>query len=124
MTEKTSKEFKEEWRETWVELGKDNPWIVEAYDPPFDKASIYSCETLQELKEKFDHGNWCLGQAYNYRNFCFIQQTNGGDEWLSIKDGFVFESASCGRMIETGSYDKWIQRIMTATNEQLKTLNY
>jgi len=120
----TSKEAKEKWKKTWERIGKQNIWIVEAYDPPFNTNSIFSCETLKELKAKFEHGNWCLGQAYNYRNFCFIQQINGGDEWLSIKDGFVFESASLGRMIETGSYDEWMNRVMTAPDENLQSLTY
>ena len=92
--------------------------------PYINTASLYPCETLEELKAKFEHGNWCLGQGYTYKNFCFIQQINGGDEWLSIKDDFVFESASLGLMIEKGSYDSWMKRVMSATDKQLKTLKY
>lgn len=121
---KTSKEFKRQLEKVWVKLGLSNLWICKAHDPPFDKSMIYPCETLEELKNKFAHGNWCLGQGYSYKNFCFINQINAGDEWLSIKDNFVFESASLGLMIEKGSYDKWIERVLSAPSDRLRVLDY
>jgi hypothetical protein len=58
---------------------------------------------------------------------CFIQQVDGGDEWLSIKDKIVFDSISFGYIIKHGGREKgleYIKRIQQATEEQCKRLEY
>src|SRR6202042_1564420 len=67
----------------WLKLGKQYPWIKEAEDPPFNTQSFQECQTDKELLEKFEHGNWSLGQAFYVGNLCFINQVDGGDEWLT-----------------------------------------
>ena len=67
----------------WLEIGLRNPWIREACDPPFTRKSFHRCATREELRERIWHGNWCLGQAFYLGDLCFIQQVDGGDEWLS-----------------------------------------
>jgi hypothetical protein len=54
---------------------------------------------------------------------CFIQQVNGGDEWLVIKDTFSFESITYSAMGEE-EFREWFERVQQATNEQLKNLEY
>lgn len=110
----------------WVKLGKDNPWIKHSWDPEFNEKSFYECKTIEELKEKFIHGNWCLGSAFFYQNLCFINQVNGGDEWLTIRDDISFESCSMGFIIRnnTEKFENLIQRFLDATPEQLKNRKY
>ncbi|OVE79907.1 hypothetical protein BVY01_01280 [bacterium I07] len=110
--------------ETWIRIGCQNSWIAGAYDPEFSEKSFAECQTQDELENQFIHGNWCLGQAFYYQNICFINQVNGGDEWLVIRDDIAFESFTCSKIIERGEFDELIGRIQTATPEQLKSLNY
>ena len=107
----------------WLKIGKNNYWISKASDPLFNEDSFYKCKNLDELVEKLEHGNWCLGQAFYLNNYCFIQQVNGGDEWLVIKDDFRFESISYKPMGENG-FREWFKQVRNATDKQLKNLNY
>lgn len=111
----------------WLEIGKQNQWISNASDPPFDENSFYECKIIDELIDNFRHGNWCLGQAFYYKDLCFINQVNGGDEWLTIRRDIPFDSISCGYIIEHDGeeeFRKLIDRIMKATDEQLRNLEY
>lgn len=113
--------------EKWIEIGNKNPWISQAWDPPFDENSFCECKTVDELIEKFEHGNWCLGTAFYYKNLCFINQVNGGDEWLVIRDSIPFESMSCGLIIENHGreyFKQLVERMLNATEEQLINLEY
>lgn len=109
---------------TWLEIGKRNPWIKHADDPAFTLESFYQCADRQELKDRISGMGWCLGQAFTLGNLCFIQQVDGGDEWLVIKENLAFESWSIDRMIQSGSFDDCLSRIENASKEQLKQLAY
>ena len=118
---------KEELKEIWYKLGMSNFWIREADDPEFSKDMLYECKTLDELIEKFEHGNWCLGQGFYYKDICFINQIDGGCEWLTIKDDIAFESMSCGLMLRRegrGYFIELIERIEKAEKEDLLRYNY
>mgnify|MGYP001074499509 CR=1 FL=1 len=108
----------------WLRLGKSNPWIRRAWDPPFDASMFQACATRADLEERIRHGNWCLGQAFYLGDLCFIQQADGGDEWLTIRRDLAFESASLGRMLETDTFHAFLDSITAATDEQLRTLTY
>jgi len=117
----------------WIDIGNRNPWIKEhnndpyclTYrDPVFDENMFTECKSIEELKERFIHGNWCIGQAFYYKNICFINQVNGGDEWLVIRDDIPFESFNCCNIIDAGEFDDYIIRIERASPEQLKSLEY
>lgn len=115
------------WLVDWLQRGKKNLWIREAEDPPFTTSSFHECKTDGELLEKFKHGNWCLGQAFHIGDLCFINQVNGGDEWLTIKGNTPFESISFGHIIERDGIEaaqKVIDDIRAATIEQCKKLEY
>ena len=114
---------------TWWRIGYENPWIRESYDPPFDYLSFCICEDVHELAEKILHGNYCLGQAFVLDNICFINQINGGDEWLTIKGKTSFESITMQTWQETreqaeARLHETISRIQTATEEQCRQLKY
>lgn len=108
----------------WIQIGLRNPWIAQAYDPPFTKTSFYECTTPEELKEKFEHGNWCLGTAFHYRDVCFINQIDGGDEWLTIRHDMAFDSISWMLVIRNGEFHNLLNRLLRATPEQCRRLEY
>lgn len=109
--------------EIWIEIGQNNPWISEASDPHFNRDSFYECESLVKLQENLAHGNWSLGQAFHLDNICFIQQVNGGNEWLVIKDEIAFESISY-KNYQSQKFEQFIADIKQATAQELKQLNY
>jgi hypothetical protein len=115
------------WIPTWIKLGKQNPWIREASDPPFNTRSFHACVSDDELLDKFRQRNWCAGQAFYRGNVCFINQSNGGGEWLTIKQDTPFESISFGRIIATQGREAAqaiLDRIRAATIEQCRELTY
>ncbi|OPL12656.1 MAG: hypothetical protein AVO34_06885 [Firmicutes bacterium ML8_F2] len=105
----------------WLGIGRTNPWIKEAADPPFTEKSFYRCLCLDELMEKLEHGNWCLGQAFYLGNLCFINQVEGGDEWLVIRGKLAFESITYRAFKD---FKNWYRRVMSASDRQLKNLCY
>ena len=113
----------------WLEIGNRNQWIVEAWDPPFDAQSFTICKDVNDLAERILQGNWCLGQAYVLGDICFINQINGGDEWLTIKGRTSFESITMQTFDESREaaetrLRQTIARIQAATEEQCKKLEY
>jgi hypothetical protein len=82
----------------WYFIGVTNPWISEAYDPEFTYDSFAECTSFEEMYDKVMSCCWCLGQAFYHKNICLINQINGGDEWLVIKDDVPFESVTVGAM--------------------------
>jgi hypothetical protein len=79
---------------------------------------------LEQLELIFQYGYWCLGQGFYYRNLCFINQIDGGDEWLTIKDDYAFESITFARIIGDGEFNAYIKRLLNATKEQCINLAY
>ena len=109
---------------SWVAKGLENPWIKKAWDPPFNNQSFVACGTPLELATWFWHGNWSLGSAFIFANLCFINQVDGGDEWLVIRDDIVFESITAKAMLNHETFKEWIERVLKATEKQLKELTY
>jgi len=110
--------------EKWLEIGNKNPGIKKAWDPAFTRKSFCFCYNLEELKRNFIHGNWILGQAFCFDSLCFIQQVNGGDEWLTIKEDVAFESMTMHLIIKSGEFEKLINDLLTASLEDCRNLNY
>lgn len=108
----------------WIQIGSSNSWIKYACDPPFNELSFCECFSMEELEEKLENGNWCLGAAFFYKNLCFINQVDGGDEWLTIKDDYAFESFTFSRIIRDGRFKEYIERLLAATREQCLELEY
>jgi len=116
----------------WLEIGRENAWIRYADDPPFTMASFYGCQSIDELEERLNFTNWSLGTAFYYRNLCFINQVDGGDEWLTIKafrdedrpTSLAFESITFERYIEEGRFKNLIERLLRASKEDCRRLTY
>jgi hypothetical protein len=64
---------------------------------------------IDELLAKFEHGNWSARTGFVLDDLAFVQQLNGGDEWLSLKrddNGWhSFDSISFGHMIVRDGMD-------------------
>lgn len=107
---------------SWLKIGRNNIWIKEAYNPPFTKDIFYECMTVDHLLDKLAKGNWSLGKAFYYKNLCFINQQDGGDEWLIIRDDIPFESINCGKIISKNrtKMKLLIKKYLSASDSQLK----
>ena len=115
------------YQDTWLNLGMANRWIRKAVDPPFTETSFAECHTVDELLDRFEHGNWALGVAFYLGDLCFIQQVGGGDEWLTIKQDLAFESISFGGIIRRDGRpvaQQLIEDLQRATLAQCKALEY
>jgi hypothetical protein len=110
-------------REVWVKIGMKNIWIKRASDPPFDIRQVHEKKTIQELYDHFQHGNWCTGDAPYYQNICFINQVDGGSEYMVIRDDISFESLSADHL-SLDELTEFIERVQKATPKQLKYLEY
>lgn len=108
---------------TWLMFGNKNIWINKAWDPAFSEKSFIECKSIAKLADKILHGNWCLGQAFWYKDICLINQIDGGDEWLVIKQNRAFESFTCDLMGRE-KFINSIKSIRKATVEQCVSLNY
>jgi hypothetical protein len=117
-------ELESSLRETWYELGLANPWIASADDPPFTMDSFVGCYSLTELEDRIGHGNWAVGTAFYFQDVCFINQVDGGDEWLTIRHGVAFESMTLIPTIEDGRFASLVTRLLTASREQCERLEY
>jgi hypothetical protein len=119
--------------ENWLSIAQRNIWIRQrgsgdvndmcAFEPPLKEQDFYQCHSITELYDYLTQGNWILGQPFYYRNLCFINQINAGDEWLVIRDGLAFESLTAGA-IEWEEFRDWIECVFNATEEQLQKLEY
>lgn len=103
----------------------DGNFIVE--DDRLNKNSFSVADDLETLEAFFEHGNWCLGSGMIYKNLCFINQVNGGDEWLTIKnfedEAIDFESITFKGTIAEGEFEPLIERLLKADKEACKKLN-
>lgn len=113
-----------ELRDAWYQVGLENPWIKNADDPPFTKDSFTGCYSVEELAERISGASWAVGVAFYYRDLCFINQVEGGDEWLAIRHGIAFESVTAEPLIENGTFAQLVRRLLAASKEQCQRLEY
>lgn len=109
---------------TWTKIGNENLWIRESWDPPFNESSFAACDTIEDLAYQLGPEHcWCLGTAFYFENIAFINQVNGGNEWLVIRDDVSFESLS-GSRLDLAYFTKFVADVQAATPEQLRKLDY
>ncbi|MGO4695400.1 hypothetical protein AB4Z50_14095 [Paenibacillus sp. 2TAB26] len=101
----------------WLYLGYENPWINQANDPFFTRKSFRIFESVEALIKEFECGTWSLGQAFVYKNLVFINQVDGGDEWLTIKDYCPFDSITF-RAVPANSGPAFIRKLLKHKIEQ------
>ena len=107
----------EQLLEIWEGIGNKYEWIRNAFDPSFDKKCLVRCHSVEQLQAYFLHANWCIGQGFYFQNLCFINQQEGGDEWLAIKDDYDFESITFEPIINKGAFFAYIQDLLSASKE-------
>lgn len=115
------------WLETWVEIAKRKPWIAQADDPSFDESMLVECKTLDYLVQQLEQGNYCIGQGFYYNDLCFINQVDGGDEWLTIRRGKHFDSISCRGIIRTKGteyFKRMVNAYLKASDDELTCMDY
>lgn len=112
------------WGAAWLAAGEENSWIRCANDPPFDIRQFRRCGTARQLASWIAVGNWCLGSAFYWKDQCWINQVNGGSEYLGIKQDVVFESISaeaiagdCDVEIHADSFSRWPYPLLPADND-------
>lgn len=92
-------------------IGMTNYWISRAVDPPFTLKSFYVCKDIDDFVEKIAFGNWVVGQAFVLDDMCFIEQVDGGNEYLVIKGDRKVDSASLYLMYKNGTLLNYIQEL-------------
>lgn len=93
-------------------------------DYPFN---FIKCEKKFDLMNYMERGNWAIRDGFIYENLAFVQQVNGGDEFLTlIKTGtqwIPFESISVEDTIKSGNFYQLIddleQRGQNQINKEL-----
>ncbi|MCM3130228.1 MULTISPECIES: hypothetical protein [unclassified Paenibacillus] len=101
------------WLETWEKIGSRNRYIRAARDPFFDKRMLTECKTLDYLIQMLEHGNFCVGQGFYYKDLCFINCVGGGDEWRAIRRDKAFETISCGAIIRRYGREYFKRKVTT-----------
>lgn len=89
-----------------------------AFEDPLTPKDFCECKTVEELYSQLTQGNCILGQPFYFKNLCFINQVNAGDEWLVIRDCVPFESLTASAM-EYEEFKDWIECVFKASEEQL-----
>jgi hypothetical protein len=103
-TNRESAAYQAAWRslvphlERWLAIGRANPWIRGADDPPFTERSFSLCRTADQVANNVDRNNWSTGDAFVWveANICMIQQADGPGEFLVIRNGVKFDSWTTG----------------------------
>lgn len=94
-----------------------NAWLndndFDLSDYPFD---FIKCQRKLDLMNYMSHGNWALRQGFVYKDIAFVQQINGGDEYLTfIKKNdwnwIAFDSVSVEKTIEKNQFYSYFKDI-------------
>ncbi|MFF6951812.1 hypothetical protein ACFZAD_24535 [Streptomyces iakyrus] len=110
--------------EEWYRIGKNTLAIGTAVDPPFTMDSFTQADTIKDLAEQITAYTWSRGTAFYFGDLCFINQVDGGDEWLTIRHGVAFESMTLKPIIERGEFRDLIGRLLAATKDECVRLEY
>ena len=127
-----------EFIEMCYKIGMKNGWCSGRYaiqdgdyiteEDRLNKNSFKIYHELAELKETLSRSNWCIGTACIYNDLCFMNQVDGGGEWLTIKrfgkEAIAFESMTMSLIIQDGEFEETISRLEAATKEQCQTRTY
>lgn len=120
------KELDKQTHTQLVKKCQSNPWLKVGgidFEDDFLIESDYNygfteIDSLEELKEFFNHGNWSIRQGAVYKNLAFINQVNGGDEWWTLKnfDGewISFESITFRLIIRDDEFEDYIESLLEA----------
>ncbi|MEX3713469.1 hypothetical protein ABFV99_13790 [Cytobacillus horneckiae] len=104
---------------------QENIWLkrggVDFEDDPMMELeygyNLSTCQSIEELEVKMKQGNWAIRQAFAYDRLLFVNQVNGGDEWLTCykhENGKIedFESITFKGFIEAGRFEALINKLL------------
>ncbi len=113
-----------------IMLCNKNPWLRNFIEYPLAEYP-YTFEQItsaEDLKSVMYHGNMAIRTGYLYEDLAFVQQVNGGDEWLTFKkeNGIYkdFESISFRAIILQRGDDGFytcLDRLLTNSIAQYKS---
>lgn len=95
----------------------ENAWLS---DEDFDLSDypfyFIKCHRKLDLMNYMSQGNWALRQGFVYKDIAFVQQVNGGDEYLTLikkNDGkwIVFDSVSVEGSIKNNEFYSYFEKI-------------
>ena len=103
-----------------------NPWLADReYDLSDYRYSFREVSGVDELRDVFMHGNWAIRSGYIYKDLAFVQQVDGGDEWLALKkengQWRSFESISFGHILKHDGeeyFRNYVDRLVNSTVDQ------
>lgn len=108
----------------WLKRGgvdfQDDPYMELDYD-----YSLFTCVSLEELEAKLKQGNWAIRQAFAYERLLFVNQVNGGDEWMTCykhEDGRIedFESITFRGFFKDGKFESLVSRLLEGPDKYWK----
>jgi hypothetical protein len=106
----------------WLQIGRENYWIRQAWDPPFTCSSFRRCVSRGELRQAADRLQVAARHRARLRGP--VPHQPDRRRRLTIRHGFAFESISWALVIEHRGFGKLIDAILTATPGQCKNLTY
>ncbi|MFI3255267.1 MAG: DUF3846 domain-containing protein [Eubacteriales bacterium] len=70
-----------------IQACQSNAWLSDwqEYTPLDYDYGFKEFESPEALKEFFEDGNWSIRTGAIFGDLAFVQQVNGGDEWLTLK---------------------------------------
>jgi len=98
------------------------PWLgnyreYPDYDYPYTFEEV---EDLKTLAERFDFGNWSVRTGLLYGGLAFVQQSSGGDDWLTLQqiapgEWKSFESISMRQILRgrgQDAFEAYVNRLV------------
>lgn len=117
----------------WLKIAQNNPCIRQrgshlvnndcAFEEPLGEGDFVECLSIESLYNELTKANWILGQPFYYKNLCFINQINGGDEFMVIRDNIDFESITA-HVYSLEEFKGFVNSVLKASEEQLLKLDY
>lgn len=95
----------------------ENAWLS---DEDFDLSDYHfdfiKCHRKLDLMNYMSQGNWALRQGFVYNDIAFVQQVNGGDEYLTLikkndEKWIAFDSVSVEKSIEMNEFYSYFGKI-------------
>ena len=119
--------FCKELQEQLVTACNSNHWLSNTEEYPLEDYpfSFKQISSASDLKDYFEGGNMGIRCGVLYEDLAFVQQVNGGDEWLTFKkeDGIYkdFESVSFELILKNDGDDgfyEYLDSLLSNTIDQ------
>ena len=95
-----------------------NPWLGNYLEyPDYDYGYTFEeLANMETLMDRMEHGNWSIRTGFIYESLAFVQQVNGGDEWLTLRktapgEWESFESISMEHILRSRGEDDFAEYV-------------